>query len=133
MSGDKVFGPRPPAGVDDEAGGGIQFAALVAERAIRLPKSWQGKYVRIQWHAATDGDVLEFLFADDADPVPTIDNTDSTGTEPVTSQEDNAPDWVEDKGQEHRTASVASSSALDGNVVLILKPAGAGRVSVRRA
>lgn len=129
-----VPGPRPPASAQDEAGRCFQFPAMSAETKIRLPGSWKGQYCVIRWKAQTADDVLYFLFVEDTDPspLPSIDESTASsvggGSEPDYSHVDNAPEWVEDKGQEHRTVPLEG----DKDVILLLKPSGdPGRVTVR--
>lgn len=128
-----VSGPRPPASAQDEGGGAFQFPSMSTETKIRLPASWKGKYICIRWRATTTGEILNFLFVEDTapDPLPSIDAaTASSGTEPNYSRVDNAPEWVEDKGQEHRVVPFGGEK----DVILLLEPSGdPGRVTVRLA
>lgn len=113
------------------APGAIQFAALATERAIRLPLEWSGRSVRIAW-LAPDSTALYYLFAREAEPLPTIDDaTSSTAIDggPAHTVIARAPSWIPSRSARWRRVPDFGEPAL-----LLLKPsAGAGRVSVRLA
>lgn len=138
MAANQVTGPRASNGADDEKGGGYQWPALSAETKVRLPGSWRQRYIRISWLPDTDGDVLYYLFAPEADPLPSIDESTASavdGAEPAYSQVDTAPDWIESGSDDVLVPLFAdpSTGAPSANTVLILKPSGQGRAKVRHA
>lgn len=133
MSALSIPGPRAPRSASDTRASGFQFAALAAETKVRIPRDWRGEFVRIAWLPQTPGDLLFYLFAAEADPLPSIDNTTVSsvggGSEPAYSVVPNAPDWLE-----QGDVRVQVPFFENADTVLLLKPSGAaGRVKVRQA
>lgn len=126
----RLPGPRPAKNEKDPRGGGFQFAALAAEVKIRIPRDWRGENVLIAWKPTVEGEVLEYLFAPEADPLPSIDATDSAvvGAEPAYTKIDRAPDWLEQGSVIVQVPMFAGVETL-----LVLKPSEPGRVKVRQA